>query len=53
MDLPKLDLPDLPDLDTATGLFGSVSDLTFAYSDDRVIYLMVYLYEMFPPEALL
>ena len=52
MNLPSIDLASLPGLDTATGLFGSLSNLADATTDDRVIVLMVYIYETVPPEAL-
>lgn len=47
MELPKIDIADLPALDTATGLFGSLSNAG-AYSDDRIIILMVWLYDILP-----
>lgn len=53
MTLPQLDLDSLPDLDTVTGLFGSMSDLASATTDDRVVVIMVYVYEMIPPETFL
>ncbi len=49
MNLPKLSLDILPNLADAPGLVGSLSDLATAATDDRVVYLMVYLYETFPP----
>ena len=51
MDLPEIDIASLPGLDTATGLFGSLSD-SAAFSDDRVIVLMVWFYDLFPPSTL-
>lgn len=51
MNLPSIDLASLPELDTATGVFGSLSDLTSAASDDRVVMLMVYVYETIPPDT--
>ncbi len=51
MELPKLDLSSLPDLDTVTGMFGSLSDLANAASDDRIVIVMVYIYETMPPAA--
>lgn len=53
MQLPSIDLAELPDLDSATGLFGSLSDLAMAHFDDRIIIIMVYLYEVMPPETAL
>ena len=52
MNLPKLSLDMLPDLADAPGLIGSLSDLANATTDDRVIILMVYLYDTFPPDGL-
>lgn len=52
MELPKLDIAALPELDSVTGLFGSLSDLTNVTMDDRIVILMVFVYEAFPPEAL-
>jgi len=53
MELPQITLASLPGLDTATGLFGTLSDLATAQSDDRIIILMVWIYEILPPEGLL
>jgi hypothetical protein len=54
MNLPKIDLSSLPDLDTLTGLFGSLIHATQAtYSDDSIISMMTYLYEVAPPQGLL
>lgn len=51
MNLPKLSLDSLPGLIDAPGLIGSLSDLASAATDDRVVILMVYLYETFPPDG--
>ena len=51
MNLPNLDIAGLPGLDRATGLFGSLSDAA-AHSDDRLIVLMVWFYELIPPATL-
>jgi len=51
MTLPILDLDLLPDLDTVTGLFGSLSDLASASTDDRAVVIMIYVYEMIPPDT--
>ncbi|MEM6909075.1 MAG: hypothetical protein AAF494_10385 [Pseudomonadota bacterium] len=51
MDLPKLDLSTLPGLDTAQGLFGSASNASASY-DDRIVDIMVYIYDVLPPEIL-
>ncbi len=53
MNLPKIDLSSLPDLDTLTGLFGSLLHTTrIADSDDTIVILMTYLYELIPPRGL-
>lgn len=46
MNLPQIDLASLPGLDIATGLFGSLADPSAAASDDRIIILMVWFYEV-------
>lgn len=51
MNLPKIDLHSLPGLDTVQGLFGSLSDLASASVDDRIVVLMVYIYELVPPSS--
>ncbi|WP_164931273.1 hypothetical protein [Erythrobacter sp. HKB08] len=53
MNLPKIELSDIPDLDDAAGLFGTMSDVASAATDDRVVVIMVFVYETMPPEALL
>ena len=55
MNLPKIDISSLPDLDVLTGMFGSLKqfDPGLAGSNDLIVVLMVYLYEMLPmPEGL-
>lgn len=53
MNLPKIDVAALPDLDTLTGVFGSfLHPAQAGASDDRIIVLMAYLYELLPPEGL-
>ena len=46
--LPKIDLESLPVLEAVQGIFGSLSDLAQASPDDRIIVLMVYIYELIP-----
>jgi hypothetical protein len=54
MKLPSIDLSSLPDLDTVTGLFGSLLDTSGqVYSDDSIVVMMVFLYEIVPPSGLL
>lgn len=45
MNFPKIDPSSLPALDEAAGMFGSLSDAARATTDDRVVIIMVYLYE--------
>ena len=53
MNLPKIDISSLPDLDTLTGLFGSlVNGAQAVYSDDSIVEMMVFLYEAVPPSGL-
>ena len=52
MQLPKIDIGDVPQLESATGMFGSLSDMATGISDDRIVVLMVYVYDTIPPETL-
>jgi hypothetical protein len=50
MNLSKIDLSSLPDLDTLTGVFGSLHHATkIAESDDSILVLMTWLYEILMP----
>ena len=51
MNLPRIDISSLPDLDQLTGMFGSIKhfDLGLAASNDMINVLMVYLYDVLPP----
>ncbi len=48
MNLPKIDISALPDLDTITGMFGSLARATLEVpgSDDTTIVMMVFVYEV-------
>ena len=47
MQLPKLDISALPDLDTLTGVFGAVlHPAQAAYSDDSIMILIAFLYNL-------
>ncbi len=46
MNLPKIDISALPDLDVLTGVFGSLQHQITATSDDTIIVIMVFLYEI-------
>lgn len=50
MDLPKIDLATLPELDTLTGLFGSFARPAQALqSDDTLLVLMTFIYDTIKP----
>ncbi len=47
MNLPKIDVSALPDLDTLTGVFGSMLHPAQALqSDDTLIILMVFVHDI-------
>jgi hypothetical protein len=49
MNLPKIDISALPDLDTITGIFGSLAHgAQVQGSDDSLIIMMVFIYESIP-----
>jgi len=50
MKLPTIDITKLPDLDTMTGVFGSIQADRPAH-DDSIIILGVYVYEVTQPLA--
>ena len=50
MNLPEIDLNTIPGLDTATGIFGSVTQAA-ANFDDSVVAIMVIVYETTVPAA--
>ena len=50
MNLPKIDLSSLPDLDTLTGVFGSLLHTSrIVSSDDTIVVLMSFVYEVTNP----
>lgn len=50
MNLPKIDLSALPDLDVLTGVFGSLAKPAQALvQDDSLIVMMVFVYEVTHP----
>lgn len=54
MNLPKIDIAALPDLDTLTGLFGSLTDAARVQtSDDTIVILITFLYELNPTGGML
>ena len=52
MNLPHIQLSALPDLDAVTGIFGSIGQHA-AGSDDSVVVIMVFLYDILNPGQLL
>lgn len=50
MELPRIDLGSLPELDATTGLFGSLSA---GGSDDTIVAIMVYVFDHALVEMLL
>jgi hypothetical protein len=52
MNIPRINLDQIPGLDGAQALFGAVLQAEAA-SDDRIVEIMVFLYESMPPAALL
>ncbi len=50
MNLPKIDISALPDLDTLTGVFGSLAHpIQALQSDDTLLILMVFVYDTIKP----
>jgi len=53
MNLPKIDIDALPDLDTLTGLFGTLTDAARVQSsDDTIVILMTFLYDLNPTQGM-
>ena len=50
MNTPIIDIASLPGLETAQGLFGSLAQASAGYGDE-VVAIMVYVYDVVPPEA--
>jgi hypothetical protein len=47
MNLPQIDISSLPDLDSLTGLFGTLMDARRVLeSDDSIVVLMTFVYEV-------
>lgn len=51
MNIPTIALDQIPGLEGAQALFGSV--LQANGPDDRIVDIMVYLYEIIPPETVM
>ncbi len=51
MNIPRINLDQIPGLDGAQALFGAVLQADGPI-DDRIVEIMVFLYEAMPPEAL-
>jgi hypothetical protein len=52
MNIPRINLDQIPGLDGAQALFGAVLQAEGPI-DDRIVEIMVFLYEAMPPETLL
>ncbi len=50
MNIPTIELDQIPMLEGAAALFGSVMQAT-GTNDDRIVEIMIYLYDIIPPEA--
>ena len=46
MDLPRIELSELPDLEEPAGIFGSINN---SQMDDSIFILMAYVFEIDPP----
>jgi hypothetical protein len=50
MNLPKIDISTLPDLDKLTGVFGSLANpFRVMESDDTAVIIMVFVYDIIHP----
>lgn len=52
MNFPTISLDQIPGLEGAQALFGAVLQAG-GTNDDRIVEIMMYLYEIIPPEAVL
>lgn len=52
MNFPTISLDQIPGLEGASALFGAMTQSP-GTNDDRIVEIMIYLYEIIPPEALL
>ena len=52
MNIPAIDPASIPGLDTVTGVFGSVA-VDAAANGDKIVAIMVYIYETVPPPAVI
>ena len=53
MNFPHINLDQMPLLERAQALFGSVLQASGGPIDDRIVEIMVYLYEAMPPGSVL
>ena len=53
MNIPRINLDQIPGLESAQALFGAVMRADDGPIDDRIVDIMVFLYEAMPPETLL
>jgi hypothetical protein len=52
MNIPTISLDQIPGLEGAAALFGAMTESPGS-NDDRIVDIMVFLYEVFPPLGLL
>lgn len=52
MNIPTIPLDQIPGLEGASALFGALTQSPGG-NDDRIVEIMVYLYEVLPPDALI
>ncbi len=51
--MPKIELSSIPGLETAQALYGAVSERVQAVTyDDRIVDIMVYIYNTSPPPGI-
>ena len=49
MNLPKIDISALPNLDQLTGMFGSLHHQIQAQSDDTIVIMMTFIWDLLEP----
>jgi hypothetical protein len=49
MNLPQIDISAVPDLSVMTGVFGSVAHKAILASDDTMVIIITFLYDVLHP----
>ena len=49
MNLPQIDVSALPELSAATGVFGSLANKAILATDDSVVIMITFLYDVLNP----